>query len=1139
MKKLATVLSCVTVVSCAFADDVFIGFAEQRVTNVTTDVVLSGDIVAAPLGRFRKAGEGELTIPSSKLFLQEEARIEVSGGTLKIDPTAAPTKVKPDGVDDILAIAASWFDCTKPASLVTEGDNITDWLDARETGNAVDGYVYSRAVADVQLFDAAGSGRIYPVLQTDADYGQKGVYFGGVKSGCWMKFLKPDGSKWSCQAYNVFAVHGVKSGLGNVLGLRKGSYTTANMAFVAGNSSGATFAPLWINMTQEVPAIHTAHTYVNGAIFDGLTGKNAYPKGFTLLEAEMLQLPGEVNCFYSDRGYVMNFPGLTKETTPSEFQWAGSVRVGGDYISEVVLFTNRLTSAQRLTVERYLMNKWFGIRELKSVDVTTATSAKVEVGPAQAGDEEFVLNLSGDGVLLKSGQDGTVLNRSFGGRIELGATADLNHECDPTFNLLPGEKYYAGRIRSYRYVTSRPDATLTSKSTCLVYGDDELKASSLATNIERLVVEGGTLRLTAPAKTCGGVKADGQLVSGVVTNWSFELGISGTDEYGFSNGGSFQGWHAVKPADGGTSEVIIFNSTKTDGHGTSTWGLPKNIPDGRCGLGLKQNGSAWTEIELPEDGTYRVSFLAAPRLQADPAHHGHRLELAVGTSADDLVVFGHYCAVIGRGKYWPYSYRMPYLTKGKYQLWFRSPGDNIDRMSIIDCVRVEREEPTDDWLLPNGNFEEISTVKDAFSNFKTFSEANAEALCHWTLIQPSEATSDDAKCGASHTAPATPGMYPSGRSNYSTNPGVFCDLREGDGTPVCLQLCYGGTASCTFVPPAGTWQLRADATTCMFSQHSENWIEFHATVTPQGGTETDLGMVEHAMTMRKQVDTFPGVIESDGETPVTVKIWCVRTGKGSYGTKAIDAHLAIDNVRLTPPVAGLVANGGFEDGWTPWTVYGTSTNSYGPMKCERLDFSNGNNALAYGSNLPEGKYCLRLLSDSMVTQTIKFPGEGDYRLEALMRSRAGYGESGWWNPGRFWYARGGVTNEICGFFTPGTTNFVRYSWNFRVKDAGEYTFGIEGGSPGVDRSTLVDEVSIKSIMLGAEAPDLNPLLRVSVQEGAKLRLDYPGTVTVSRVSFNGRLARGVVTAETDPDYVTGPGAMEVVPVERGMFIILK
>jgi len=1144
MKKILSVIRsalCAAVAASgasAFAEEVVAGYQETRTVNVADDAVQADPVVLAPRGAVRKTGEGEWTVPTSALFLQEETKLEVADGALKLQPAAAPAAAAPDGVSNILAKAGMWFDVRNAASLVKSGDNVTEWLDTREKGTA-GSYAYGRGVADVQFFE--GVNEKYPVVQTDAESGLTGLYFGGPQSGRWMKFLTPSDKKCDCYAYHVFVVHGVRTGLGNILGLRKGDdkSTYANTAFFAGNSSAKTFSPLWMMSSDETPAIATARTYVNGAFYEGMRvgfygAYYDYPKGYTLLEAELLRKPGRVNCFYNDRGYTGSY--FNGRTMPAEFQSGGSVRQGGDYLGEVVLFTNRLTTAERLAVGRYLTNKWFGVQRPAKLDLAAADAGSVELVTPEEGQESLPWSMAGDGALVKNDTDDTLLPRdsltNFVGHLVLGANADAHHWGDYPFALAVGRKYYSADANDRRYTTAR--TTGVAADTCETYGSGEIKVDAVATNVAKLKVQAGTLRLTAPTEGVGPLYGTSRRVRATVPNPSFEIGTQSNGR-GISNESSYEGWHAEYTADGGYSEVFVWNRNGTYNN-TGAWPpIANTMPDGDCALALKKNASAWTEIDVPEDGVYRLSFYAGMRFYEDFDRLGHRLELAVGDAEPS--VFGHFMCVACDNVYRPYSYRLPFLAKGKHKLWFRSPGDNDDRMTLIDCVSVEREESDDDWLLPNGNFESLSSVKGVFANVRVFTNANAGAVCGWTLTQP------DAVTPFNQVAPATPQMYASSKSNYAENPGWLYNMPEGDGSAVNLQLCHGGSASCTFTPPVGTWRLRVDARTFKFQNNDDDYIYFRATATVDE-TVTDLGTVNHIGTHRTQADTFPVAMTFDGTESVTIKLWCEKTGKGSRSGNATAAHLGLDNVRLAPVRDNLVKNGSFENGWTDWTQEYFTTNKWGDMKCEILDLTQNSNMKAYGANPPDGKCALRLLADDIVKQDVTFPKAGDYRLEAIMHSRYdGHGE----NPTRAWYQRGGVTNEIFGFFIPVATNFIRYAWNFRVAEAGTYEFAFEGGSKpepgsraGVDKTTLVDAVSIVPIRLKADVPTVGADMRIIVSEGAKLRLDYPGTTTVSRLSYNGTPVKGLLTAASAPDFVTGPGALMVVPSQtNGLLFVVR
>jgi hypothetical protein len=60
---------------------------------------------------------------------------------------------------------------------------------------------------------------------------------------------------------------------------------------------------------------------------------------------------------------------------------------------------------------------------------------------------------------------------------------------------------------------------------------------------------------------------------------------------------------------------------------------------------------------------------------------------------------------------------------------------------------------------------------------------------------------------------------------------------------------------------------------------------------------------------------------------------------------------------------------------------------------------------------------------------------------------------------------------------------------------------------------------------------------VEVAQGAALDLDFAGTIKLETVRFGGRVVSGVISAATQPDYVTGSGALYSSP--KGTFISVR
>ena len=109
---------------------------------------------------------------------------------------------------------------------------------------------------------------------------------------------------------------------------------------------------------------------------------------------------------------------------------------------------------------------------------------------------------------------------------------------------------------------------------------------------------------------------------------------------------------------------------------------------------------------------------------------------------------------------------------------------------------------------------------------------------------------------------------------------------------------------------------------------------------------------------------------------------------------------------------------------------------------------------------------------------------------------------------------------------------------FKVDAAGDQTFALEGTNAG-DSTAWVDKVRIDKVSAAA-APELpeNATIKVKLADGEKLRLDYPGLATVRTLKVNGRSLHGTVSAATYPDYVTGPGSVNVT-YRPGVLIVVK
>ena len=278
----------------------------------------------------------------------------------------------------------------------------------------------------------------------------------------------------------------------------------------------------------------------------------------------------------------------------------------------------------------------------------------------------------------------------------------------------------------------------------------------------------------------------------------------------------------------------------------------------------------------------------------------------------------------------------------------------------------------------------------------------------------------------------------------------------------------------------------------------------------------------------------------DGNTDVTLELQGATVNGGAL----------VDNLVLvqTAQSSNLLRDGGFEtvqqSAWNTAMVSdywrGAQNNvgqKYSYVFATSTSYAPGN----IGATVVDGTRYLIVVGTGSVEQNVTLSEAGLYKLTLHTANRI---ESQYaYNPIKTSiYPCGGSTNDatVIGLFPVNATNFVKRTAYFRVPTAGDYTFRLEGTvtEKNSDRLTRVDAVSIvKADDLAAEAPSVPEKLQLSVAAGAKLRLDYPGTIKVDHLRLGGRSVTGTVTAAKYPDFLSGPGAIEIMP--KCTFIIFR
>ena len=1077
-----------------FASEIYVGAKEKKIVTVPSgaEEVQSETVVVSSGASLVKEGEGALTMKTGALAQDFSATLEVKEGALKLEGSTVGERTF-SGVSAILAKAALHLDASDADSLVCNGDKVTEWLDTRETGSATSVYLYSRAVANTMAASIPelnlSESNLLPVKGT-VD-GKSGVYFNGYKSGTWMNLTKSDGTQESLKLFNVFVVQAVVTdkGMGTMLGVNVGK----SSSFTPGSPTGA-LSPLWQNPYADAAGVLTSsRTYVNGAQIDPYN--KGLPSGLCVMDVEMLAAGALWENIFNDRG----FTGLSSATIPDAAKpyfktGASELRVGGEYVFEIVAFTAALSGAERTELAAYLRQKWMGSPECPGISVETAKGTSVSL--CNSGSAPVAV--SGDGTFsITAGS--TAMQKAVAYALSSGETVTAAGG-------LAYESLQKQAVAMPVYSSSSAD-----EGTAVVKGGGTLKVEGIASGIGKLFVEEGEIVLAAPRKSASPVEA---IVAG--GNGSFEAGKDTWTTKNLNNGGEFQGWHHVTES-GRSGAVFVYNQAYPCGIYDN---YPRTSPAGDVVLGIKQDASAWTSFTLSEKGRYKLVFIGSCRQSANGP--GYSCDIAVGAGADSLVTVGTFTVPFHDGMYHPYEFILPELEAGDYQLWFKSRNTGLDKCALIDDVRIVMASEADLLQVPNGKFENCHAdrlpERSSDGTFWFYASNGSkyhgrEALQDWVLSQGDEVTTAIYR----GTAPVT-------RNTVTDWGGVekigrFVELDGGDDGLVQLYISAGCTASVKFTPPAGTYRLAASAALRLMNGTASKDISLAASIAPNGSTAVDIGACSLKNVFRMKDCLLPKTFAVDGKTEITLTIW-PKLNSGTQG------HLVIDNVRLVPEV---ISDGEFESSPSLWNTDVGSQSVAGSVH------SYDTNPGAFGTDRASGTYCGKLTRDGSIYQDMSVTHSGLYRLSLKARTRQAAGSTAIDRFGRNPIAVDLIDLDAepasvrrIALFTPVYTSFTEFSWCVNIPKPGSWRLKFSGQSAD-DRTTFIDDVSFKLETPAADIPSLPEGLVVDVSEGATLRLDYSGTGNVGKVRLGGRSFSGVISASTHPEYISGDGVLYVKP----------
>lgn len=1106
----------------ANADEIVVGVNERKSVSVAADetTVQSDAVWVAEGGTLDKVGKGDWTLPMSTLEQPGDVTIVVRDGSVTVPASgSAPTCAVPT---ETMNKAAFWVDAA--VNVDQEGGNVSSWRDVRETKTAAP-FDYPRAFS-------AGTATPTQVAYPGSD-SLKRIYFGGTpKSGQWMRFIAPNTAATGAGHVisgirHFFAVTGIFNVNAYIIDVESGS-----PIFHPASSACPKNSTIVAVNGENCPPVMNSRFWLNGRMVDPTVATpkqdahQLYEFQYCALDAARL---GSAENFYNDR----NFDN----------------RQGGDYLCEALIFTNELTEVERIAVERHLIAKWSLGDAAGARSFAIASGAQVNL----TGDTD-AYSFSGEGTVQVSGTRANLaFAPAFGGMAKFGVGSSARVTDDVyVYSVEAGDRLSVADDCGGQAVSRARDVAADA---LVKDGNGTARVSSIPAGVNRLVVAGGTLSLAAPSGAASAV-VPGSDVAAAIPNASFEeaSSVSGASQgdvtlYGASQTGrEIVGW---------TGTYVSFPGSAVGPANTDTYGdfwsykiaVPLNVkatfssypaPDRDWAFAMRGTGKIETTAQVPCDGVYELSFMlcgVCGTYRTSQQWGGSPLDVYIGADADSLVHLGR-SLKDGLYGYRKLVYRTPFLKKGTCVIRFATEDSGTHRSpKTFDDIKLTLvSAPSREVTIPGGGFEDYTTSNWFYDMTKV-----DDVLRGWTVTPGTGAS------GVAGAIVAREELL----VNTSKPMAAQADMRYGDTE---LFLVAADTVLRKTFKPGRTGRFRLQARLAKWYRTIGSALSsdpvLSATCAVGEAAAADLGTVTTTRQRLTEV-TWAGVIEvTDEEAELTLTL---------QNTVA-SAAARVDDLRLVPlesladESANLIQNGDFEVNSTGWTLVQDRDESvWGHARSQAIRRATTGSA-AYGNNACPGYGIngINLIDYAGMYQTVSFPAAGRYRLRFHARGRTHeeyapgvmpYGSN---SSVRAVLVIGNSTNEICRTRTS-VTNFVAHTGYFTVPAKGEYVFGIEGTNHPVtegvdvrDQGTFVDGVSI--VAADAEGParaklTLPETFELEVAKGAKLDVDFNGRQKVASVRLGGRRRSGVISAETDPDYITGEGELYVEP--NGLMLIVR
>lgn len=1074
---LTTLADAVTVAPIGWRETGGIAVPESQTKTVEKPLVV-GDRAT-----FLKTGPGTLEVPAAAFDrTASNPSYAVLGGTLKI--TDAAVTPEADTAPACCSNAAAvWFSAADTSRITGAADDIQKWYDVRETDTETPTRPYMTHTLGNNFTESPESKQSLTTA-----WGRNAVYFGGSAAetaGGYMHLQTPAGTDDELKMVRtVFFVHAVS----NVMGTVFGATSDPSDFFVGASLRDLDSIGYLYYRGDSIPGSFTGRAYRNGDAFDLFHEK--ITRRVEVIAMDFTERPGHFATFFNQRGRT-----------------CVSGRCGGDYLSEFIAFTNRLTEAEILAVNRYLMQKWnLEANTRKPVRLEIAEGAAAEFAPTydMAYTNYYPFVFAGEGTVRQTGAQSLSFPgeafKDFRGTLELPSGKTVVTRYDELPPVVPegGRAYTASLDNRTVYGVSgslRVAATTEGAATAVTKkGDGELvvAADRVPSGVKTLSVEAGTLTLRGEATNsfyAAVTAATG--FNAVFANPTAELTQYDGGPYSLetdrrlvlgrsTNPWTLDGWTRPDPSAGTSGYLVVPD--------LSSW--YNGIPEGNQAIFLLSSASntvseIYTTVTFPTAGEYLMSWRETRNL-GRYACGAIGYNLKFGKAEDgwaNASVIAKRTAATGQ---FPRIYqRVTVSEAGEYIFGFQIDSYHYYETAIayqglvVDDFRgdllVQAKSAAKVFLIPNGDFEETYT-SDGIHGGQDISVLNATTVAaNWVFNQganwPKEGDVDEkpAVGVAGYAFPQHHAMtYSSGSNPSQSLFGRNSDVKEGSHM---LFLCQGETvglgsyAETTFtVPKAGTYLLRGKVSRwnityldCDFlgnvkPETGRPYVRAQVTV---GGNTTILGDLpcdRHVQADRVWTNAF--TVAADN-TSVTLRI---AETLEKFGAIVDDLVLVrVEEPSFDDGVEKFLLNGSFEEGVTIeyrgyvngdpvfWTKVAGKKNDGSAGNAPDFFCNLGSTGQQYVRSAYDGDVVCNIRGTSEITQqvTTLTPGRYRFRMAANSRFTTGYDKNG------LVVALYDVTKTELKktiFTTDAVTSFNPhvYETEFDLEEGGAFTFSVKG-----------------------------------------------------------------------------------------------